>query len=85
MITGGLGDDMGLGKTLQTLAHVLLEKQAGRLDRPVLIVAPVSLLGTWRREAERFTPTLRTLVLQGSNRAGEATKIRFQVIVIAPY
>ena len=82
---GLLADDMGLGKTLQTLAHVLLEKQAGRLDRPVLIVTPVSLLGTWRREAERFTPTLRTLVLHGSNRAGEATKIPFQDIVIAPY
>ena len=31
---GILGDDMGLGKTLQSLAHILAEKQAGRLDRP---------------------------------------------------
>ena len=82
---GVLADDMGLGKTLQTLAHVLLEKEAGRLDRPVLILAPVSLLGNWRREAERFTPALRTLVLHGKDRAGEATKIAFQDVVIAPY
>ena len=82
---GLLADDMGLGKTLQTLAHVLAEKDAGRLDRPVLIVAPVSLLGNWRREAERFTPGLRTLVLHGKDRAGEATKIAFHDVVIAPY
>ena len=82
---GVLADDMGLGKTLQTLAHVLLEKNAGRLDRPVLILAPVSLLGNWRREAERFTPTLRTLVLHGQDRHGEATKIPYQDLVIAPY
>ena len=82
---GVLADDMGLGKTLQTLAHVLIEKNAGRLDRPVLILAPVSLLANWRREAERFTPTLRTLVLHGKDRHGEATKIQFQDLVIAPY
>ena len=82
---GVLADDMGLGKTLQTLAHVLVEKNAGRLDRPVLILAPVSLLGNWKREAERFAPTLRTLVLHGKDRHGEATKIPFQDLVIAPY
>ena len=31
---GILGDDMGLGKTLQSLAHILAEKQAGRTDAP---------------------------------------------------
>ena len=82
---GVLADDMGLGKTLQTLAHVLVEKNAGRLDRPVLILAPVSLLGNWKREAERFVPALRTLVLHGRDRHGEATKIPFHDLVIAPY
>ena len=82
---GVLADDMGLGKTLQTLAHVLMEKEAGRLDRPVLVIAPVSLMGNWRREAERFAPSLRTLVLHGKDRHGEATKIAFNDLVIAPY
>lgn len=40
---GILADDMGLGKTAQTLAHILLEKKAGRLNqRPALIIAPTS-------------------------------------------
>jgi len=30
---GILADDMGLGKTVQTLAHILIEKMAGRLTR----------------------------------------------------
>ncbi|HLO92825.1 MAG TPA: SNF2-related protein, partial [Burkholderiaceae bacterium] len=35
---GILADDMGLGKTAQALAHVLVEKEAGRLTRPALVV-----------------------------------------------
>ena len=65
---GILADDMGLGKTVQTLAHLLVEKNAGRLDKPALVVAPTSLMGNWRREAERFTPELRVIVLHGTDR-----------------
>ena len=82
---GVLADDMGLGKTLQTLAHVLIEKNAGRLDLPVLIIAPVSLMGNWRKEAERFTPTLRTLVLHGADRHKAAGSMAGHDVVIAPY
>lgn len=82
---GVLADDMGLGKTLQTLAHILVEKQAGRLDLPVLIIAPVSLMGNWRKEAERFTPGLRTLVLHGADRHSAATSMAKADLVIAPY
>lgn len=65
---GILADDMGLGKTVQTLAHLLVEKNAGRLDKPALVVAPTSLMGNWRREAEHFTPELRVIVLHGTQR-----------------
>jgi superfamily II DNA or RNA helicase len=84
-LNGILADDMGLGKTVQTLAHVLVEKEAGRLTRPALIVAPVSLMGNWRREAERFTPSLRTLVLHGKDRHDAAIEMATHDIVIAPY
>jgi superfamily II DNA or RNA helicase len=84
-LSGILADDMGLGKTLQTLAHVLVEKEAGRLTQPALIVAPVSLMGNWRREAERFTPGLRTLVLHGKERHESAGEMGTHDLVIAPY
>ena len=82
---GILADDRGLGKTLQTLAHVLVEKEAGRLTRPALVVAPVSLMGNWRREAERFTPTLRTLVLHGKERHESSGQMAAHDLVIVPY
>ncbi|MGB5598536.1 MAG: SNF2-related protein, partial [Thiothrix litoralis] len=65
---GILADDMGLGKTLQTLAHLLIEKQAGRLEQPALVIAPTSLMGNWRREAARFTPDLRVQTIHGNDR-----------------
>ncbi|MBL4608346.1 MAG: DEAD/DEAH box helicase family protein [Pseudomonadales bacterium] len=65
---GILADDMGLGKTVQTLAHLLLEKQSGRMDLPALVVAPTSLMGNWRREINRFASELKVLVLHGSKR-----------------
>ncbi|MDI3384062.1 SNF2-related protein [Xenophilus aerolatus] len=81
---GVLADDMGLGKTLQTLAHLLREKEDGRLDAPCLVVAPVSLLSNWRREAARFAPALRTRVWHGATRQGGAFAEDCD-LVIAPY
>lgn len=67
-VGGILADDMGLGKTLQTLAHLLSEKQAGRLDRPAMVVMPTSLIPNWQDEAARFAPDLKVLALQGAGR-----------------
>ncbi len=68
-LSGILADDMGLGKTVQTLAHLAIEKRAGRMQHPSLIVAPTSLMGNWRREAQLFTPKLKVLVLHGPQRS----------------
>ncbi len=67
-VGGILGDDMGLGKTLQTLAHLLLEKQAGKLDRPSLVVMPTTLIPNWQDEAARFAPSLKVATLHGTTR-----------------
>ena len=84
-LAGILADDMGLGKTLQTLVHIQVEKDAGRLTRPALIIAPVSLMGNWQREAARFCPRLRSLVLHGKERHAVASTIAEHDMVIAPY
>ena len=84
-LAGILADDMGLGKTLQTLAHIQCEKEAGRLDRPALVIAPVSLLGNWQREAARFCPGLRCLVWHGAERHEQAEDLAQADFVIAPY
>ncbi|MCX7233672.1 MAG: DEAD/DEAH box helicase, partial [Burkholderiales bacterium] len=84
-LNGILADDMGLGKTLQTLAHIQLEKDAGRLSAPALIIAPVSLLGNWQREALRFCPQLRSLIVHGKDRHDAAQSVQDFDLVIAPY
>jgi SNF2 family DNA or RNA helicase len=84
-LSGVLADDMGLGKTLQTLAHILMEKQCGRLDRPVLIVAPTSLIPTWRSEIRKFAPDLRLLVLQGNDRKELFDEIDAHDVVLTSY
>ncbi len=82
---GILADDMGLGKTVQTLAHLLLEKQSGRLTQPCLVIAPTSLMGNWRRECERFTPELSVLLLHGSDRHRHVKQIPDHDIVLTTY
>ena len=67
-LAGILADDMGLGKTAQTLAHLLTEKQAGRLDVPALVILPTSLVFNWQAEAARFAPDLKVLNLHGADR-----------------
>jgi SNF2 family DNA or RNA helicase len=82
---GILADDMGLGKTVQTLAHLLLEKQSGRMKDPSLIIAPTSLLSNWRRESERFTPDLNMLILQGTERKQLFYKMRDYDLIMTTY
>ena len=64
-----LADDMGLGKTVQALAHILVEKREGRLDRPCLVVCPTSVVPNWLAERVRLAPELRMLSLHGPDRA----------------
>lgn len=84
-VGGILGDDMGLGKTLQTLAHLLTEKHAGRLQRPALAVMPTSLIPNWLDEAQHFTPQLRVLALHGPSRTRHFGDISQYDLVLTTY
>jgi len=85
-LNGILADDMGLGKTLQTLAHILAEKESGRNQgQPTLIVAPTSVVENWHREAEKFAPSLSVLILQGANRRSKFPQIPRWDIVMTSY
>jgi superfamily II DNA or RNA helicase len=78
---GILADEMGLGKTVQTLAFL----RANHSDGPALIVCPTSLVTNWQSEAHKFTPELKTLVLEGPNRAALFKSIDSADIVITSY
>jgi SNF2 family DNA or RNA helicase len=81
-----LADDMGLGKTVQTLAMIQRAWHDGR--GPILLICPMSVVGNWKKEAERFTPGLPVLVHHGLKRTrGEsfAKEAARQALVISSY
>jgi superfamily II DNA or RNA helicase len=82
---GILADDMGLGKTVQTIAHILTEKEAGRLTAPALVIAPTSLMANWMEESARFAPDLKVLLLQGKERMDLFDQIDKADIVLTTY
>ncbi|VAX39025.1 Helicase, SNF2/RAD54 family, partial [hydrothermal vent metagenome] len=70
-----LADDMGLGKTIQLLALLLHEREIGLEAQaesaglgPTLLVVPMSVVGNWVRETEKFAPQLRIKVHHGVDR-----------------
>ncbi len=85
-LNGILADDMGLGKTLQTLAHILTEKDSGRSGgKPALVVAPTSVVPNWHAEATKFTPSLSVLVLQGPKRRRDFKNIPYADLVLTSF
>ena len=77
-----LADEMGLGKTIQTLA-LFASDIAENL--PALIICPTSLIENWSREAARFTPELKILVIAGNDRAPLWNKATSYDICITSY
>ncbi len=82
---GILADDMGLGKTVQAIAHLVAEQVAGRLTEPALVVAPASVIGTWRRECARFAPGLRVLLHHGPGRTRREQELLAAQLVVTSY
>ena len=71
-----LADDMGLGKTIQLLAFLQHLKAEQELKRPVLLIAPTSVLTNWAREAAQFTPELAVMEHYGPKRAATAAALK---------
>ncbi len=80
-----LADDMGLGKTIQALAHILVEKDAGRMNSPCLIVAPTSVLYNWEEEIRRFAPDLKVHVSHGPERKEFFDSFHENNIIVTSY
>jgi SNF2 family DNA or RNA helicase len=71
-----LADDMGLGKTIQFIAFLLALQEKKRLNGPVLLICPTSVLGNWEREVKKFGPSLKVMVHHGTDRDQGATFAR---------
>ena len=71
-VTKGFGvcmaDDMGLGKTIQIISLILKLKENGKLNKPVLVICPTTLMGNWMKELQMFAPSLDAVVYHGTER-----------------
>jgi SNF2 family DNA or RNA helicase len=68
-MTGGciLADEMGTGKTVQAIAALeVLTNHGLELDKPVLVVCPLSAKAGWMREFARWAPHYRAVSVGGS-------------------
>jgi non-specific serine/threonine protein kinase len=81
---GILADEMGLGKTIQTLSFLQHLKEKG-ITGPHLIVVPTSVLPNWEREAEKFVPTMKRLVIYGAKREHIFPQIKEAELVLTTY
>jgi superfamily II DNA or RNA helicase len=78
---GILADEMGLGKTVQVLAFLQLDRGHG----PALIICPTSLLSNWQREAARFTPELKVMRIDGTNRTEKIARLPEHDLALTSY
>lgn len=95
---GCLADDMGLGKTVQLIALLVHEREVAQerfqqqsahpLVGPTLVLSPMSVVGNWQRELQRFSPNLRVLVHHGLTRIKDgsfAQEVAAYDVIISTY
>lgn len=82
---GCLADDMGLGKTIEALALLQSHHESEHAQASNLIVLPRSLLVNWEREAENFTPALRTLIHHGPERVEDLSIFDDYDLILTTY
>jgi len=81
-----LADDMGLGKTLQVLATLSALRAGKAKPGPSLVICPTSVVRNWEREAKRFAPGLRLLIVEsGSARRANYSKLGDVDLVVTNY
>ncbi len=86
-----LADDMGLGKTAQLIALLLYDfanRNGNSKQNATLVICPMSIVGNWQRELQRFAPSLKVMVHHGTERlSGQAfvNEVKKHDVVITTY
>jgi hypothetical protein len=82
----GNGDQSN--ESVKTNAATRTQSAAGKRLLPTLLICPMSVVGNWEREAQRFAPGLRVHVHHGSERLAEkkfSREARASDLVITTY
>ncbi len=76
-----LSDEMGLGKTIQVIAFL----STLELKKPLLIVMPLSLIFHWKREFEKFLPSLKVYIYQGKKEQFSIDQFEPPIVFLISY
>lgn len=81
---GIVSDEMGLGKTIQIISFLAGLHYSGKLDKPVLIVCPATVMTQWVNEFHTWWPPLRAMILHsiGSGMKGNVKEEDFEKLLM---
>lgn len=65
-VGGIIGDEMGLGKTIQVISFLAGLHHSDMLKKPVIVVAPATVMKQWVTEFHRWWPPFRVSILHTS-------------------
>ncbi|OAP60268.1 hypothetical protein AYL99_05270 [Fonsecaea erecta] len=65
-VGGIIGDEMGLGKTIQIIAFLAGLHYSRKLDKPIIVVCPATVMKQWVNEFHRWWPPFRVTILHSS-------------------
>ncbi|KAH8703452.1 putative DNA repair protein Rhp26/Rad26 [Talaromyces proteolyticus] len=65
-VGGIIGDEMGLGKTIQIISFLAGLHHSHKLKKPVIVVAPATVMKQWVTEFHRWWPPFRVSILHTS-------------------
>ncbi|KPI36583.1 DNA repair protein rhp26 [Cyphellophora attinorum] len=65
-VGGIVGDEMGLGKTIQIISFLAGLHYSKKLDKPVIVVCPATVMKQWVNEFHRWWPPFRVAILHSS-------------------
>lgn len=65
-VGGIVGDEMGLGKTIQIISFLAGLHYSKRLDKPIIVVCPATVMKQWVNEFHKWWPPFRVTILHSS-------------------
>lgn len=65
-VGGIIGDEMGLGKTIQVIAFLAGLHYTKKITKPIIVVAPATVMKQWVNEFHRWWPPFRVSILHTS-------------------
>ncbi len=65
-VGGIVGDEMGLGKTIQVISFLAGLHHSKKITRPIIIVAPATVMKQWVNEFHTWWPPFRVSILHTS-------------------